>query len=57
VNIAVDSDGNAFSGKQIDKTREQLIKIKSALQKRGSKSAKRHLKRISTRQLSFIQAA
>ena len=53
VNIAVDSDGNAFSGKQIDKTREQLIKIKSALQKRGSKSAKRHLKRIGKKQSRF----
>ena len=53
VNIAVDSDGNTFSGKQIDKVRERLTKIKSALQKRGSKSAKRHLKKMGKKQSRF----
>ena len=53
VNIAVDSDGNTFSGKQIDKVRERLTKIKSALQKKGSKSAKRHLKKIGKKQSRF----
>src|SRR3990167_2455658 len=51
--LSVESDGNSFSGKQIDKTRERLVKIKSALQKRGSKSAKRHLKKISKKQSRF----
>ena len=53
VNIAVDSDGNTFSGKQVDKTRERLTKIKFALQKRGNKSAKRHLKKIAKKQSWF----
>jgi IS605 OrfB family transposase len=53
VNIAVDSDGNVFSGRQVDSVRKRLAKIKSSLQKRGSKSAKRHLKKISKKQSKF----
>lgn len=53
VNIATTSDGDIFSGKQIDKIRESTNKIKSALQKRGSKSAKRHLKKIAKKQFHF----
>jgi len=53
VRIAVTSDGEIFSGKQIDKVRERLTKIRSALQKRGSKSAKRHLKKISKKESRF----
>jgi len=52
-NLATTSDGDIFSGKQVDKVREKTTKIKSALQKRGSKSAKRHLKKLSGREARF----
>jgi len=47
VNIAVDSDGETFSGEAVDKVRSKMAKLKSALQSKGTKSAKRHLKRLS----------
>src|SRR5574343_169807 len=53
VNIATDSDGNVFSGKQIDIVREKTATIISKLQSCGSKSAKRHLKKISGRETRF----
>ncbi len=53
VNIVVTSDGDTFSGKQIDIVRKKTAEIKSALQKRGSKSAKRHLKKIAKKQSRF----
>ena len=53
VNIAVTSDGNIFSGGQIDAVRERTAKIKKALQKCGSKSSKRHLMKIGKRQSRF----
>lgn len=53
INIATTSDGDTFSGKQVDKVRERATKLKSALQKCGSKSAKRHLKKFSGRERSF----
>ena len=53
VNIATTSDGDTFSGKQIDKVRERLTKLRSALQKKGTKSAKRHLKKIGKKQSRF----
>lgn len=53
VNIITTSDNIAFSGKQIDKVRERLTKLKSALQKKGTKSAKRHLKKITKKQSRF----
>lgn len=53
VNLATTSNGNAFSGKQVNRVREKITKIKSALQKRGSKSAKRHLKKLSGREANF----
>lgn len=53
VNIATDSDGNAFSGKQIDIVREKTTIIKAKLQSCGSKSAKRHLRKISGREARF----
>lgn len=53
VNIATDSDGNTFSGKQIDIVREKTTALKAKLQSCGSKSAKRHLKKISGREARF----
>lgn len=53
VNIAVDSDGSTFSGKQIDTTRERYAVLRGNLQKAGTKSAKRHLKKISGQEQRF----
>ena len=53
VNIATTSDGDTFSGEAVDKVREKTTEIKRALQKRGSKSSKRHLKKLSGRESRF----
>ncbi len=53
VNLAVDSDGEVHSGMKVDKVRSKTTKIKSKLQKCGSKSAKRHLKKLSGKEKRF----
>lgn len=53
VNIAVDSDGTTFSGKDIDKTRERYAVLRDNLQSAGTRSAKRHLKKISGQERRF----
>ena len=53
VNLATDSDGGNFSGEQTDKTREKYAVLKAGLQKAGTRSAKRHLKKISGRERRF----
>lgn len=52
-NIAVDSDGNIFSSEAIEYTRKRYNKLRKALQQCGSKSAKRHLKKMAGRQARF----
>jgi IS605 OrfB family transposase len=53
INIATTSDGDHRSGKEIDKVRIGITKLKQALQKRGTKSAKRHLKKLGKKQSKF----
>jgi IS605 OrfB family transposase len=53
VHLAVDSDGEFYSGEQVDKVREHLDNLKTKLQSRGTKSAKRHLKRLSGKEANF----
>ena len=53
VNLAVDSDGEIHSGKMVDKVRNKTMKIKSKLQRCGSRSAKRHLKKLSGKEAKF----
>lgn len=52
-NIAVDSTGEKFSGDAIEKTRRKIDTIKADLQHCGTKSAKRHLKKIGKRESRF----
>ncbi|MCA0455288.1 MAG: transposase [Chloroflexi bacterium] len=52
-NIAVSSDGQKFSSESIEYTRKRYAKLRKALQQRGSKSAKRHLKKLTGRQQRF----
>lgn len=53
VNLATDSDGQVFSGKQVDDTRERYAALRNGLQSTGTKSAKRHLKKISGKEQRF----
>jgi len=52
-NIAVDSDGEVFSGAAIEKTRRKIDNIKADLQHCGTPSAKRHLAKIGKRESRF----
>jgi IS605 OrfB family transposase len=53
VNLAVDSDGNAYSGEKVEKVRRRYAKTRKNLQRRGTKSARRILKRIRRRESRF----
>lgn len=50
VNLAVDSDGATYKGGSVQKVMTRNEQIKSKLQQCGSKSAKRHLKKLSGRE-------
>ncbi len=52
-NIAVDSDGEMFTSDVIEVNRIRKAELRRRLQKRGSKSAKRHLKQLSGKQRRF----
>lgn len=53
VNIATTSDGQHFSGENADVVRARYTKLKAGLQSKGTKSAKRHLKRTSGSERKF----
>jgi IS605 OrfB family transposase len=53
VNLATDSDGEHFSGAPVDRVRERSQALRTALQAKGTKSAKRHLKKLSGREARF----
>ena len=53
VNLATTSLGETYSGKQVDAVRERYTTLKTGLQSCGSKSAKRHLKKISGQEKRF----
>jgi IS605 OrfB family transposase len=53
IQIATDSEGESFSGEAVEKTRKRMLRLRSDLQKRGTKSAKRHLKKLSGREARF----
>src|SRR6266480_5666508 len=53
VNLATDSEGETFSGEQVEKNRKRMSALRQRLQKRGSKSAKRHLRKLSGREARF----
>jgi IS605 OrfB family transposase len=51
--IAVTSEGNSWSGKQITQIRDRFSKVRANLQAKGTKSAKRALKRLSGREKRY----
>ena len=53
VNLAVDSDGAQHTGAPVEAVRVRLQRLRTALQARGTRSAKRHLKRLSGREARF----
>jgi putative transposase len=53
INLATDSTGETFSGEAVEKTRTRMLTLRTALQKKGTKSAKRHLKKLSGREARF----
>jgi len=53
VNLATDSEGEAFSGQAVEQNRQRMAALRQRLQKRGTKSAKRHLKKLSGREARF----
>src|SRR5713101_6405984 len=53
VNLATDSEGETFSGEAVEKTRQRHHALRQRLQKRGTQSAMRHLKKLSGREKRF----
>jgi putative transposase len=53
VNLATDSEGETFSGEAVEKNHKRHHALRQRLQKRGTKSAKRHLKRLSGKEARF----
>jgi putative transposase len=53
VNLATDSTGETFSGEAVERNRQRHAALRHRLQKRGTKSAKRHLKKLSGRETRF----
>src|SRR6202048_5427553 len=53
VNLATDSEGETFSGEAVEKNRKRHHALRQRLQKRGTRSAKRHLKKLSGREARF----
>jgi putative transposase len=53
INLLTDSTGENFSGERVEKVRKRYHKIRQALQKRGTKSAKRHLKKLAKKEARF----
>ena len=53
VNLATDSEGESFSGEAVERNRKRHHALRQRLQKRGTKSAKRHLKKLSGKEARF----
>jgi len=53
VNLATDSTGESFSGQAVERNRQRMHSLRQRLQQRGTKSAKRHLKKLSGKQARF----
>jgi IS605 OrfB family transposase len=53
VNIAFDSLGHGYSGSGVEAFRSKIAKRKAGLQRRGTKAAKRRLKKLSKREANF----
>lgn len=52
-NLAVDSDGEAHSGEETLRVRSRIAKLRAGLQRAGTKSAKRHIRKLRRREQGF----
>jgi putative transposase len=52
-NLATDSDGKHYTGAAVEAVRVRILNLRGALQKAGTPSAKRHLKRLAGREARF----
>lgn len=52
-NLATDSDGETYSGEQVDARRRHYERMRSGLQRVGTKSSRRKLKRLRRRERRF----
>lgn len=52
-NIAVDSDKQIFESKKVEEQRNKFFRLRQSLQRRGTTSAKRHLKKLSGKEKRF----
>jgi len=52
-NIATTSDGDIYTSATIEHNRRRYQRLRTQLQKRGTKSARRHLKKLAGRQRRF----
>jgi putative transposase len=55
VNVAVDSDGEPHTGEAIRQCRARYLKLRQGLQKAGTKSAKRHLRKAKRKESRFVK--
>jgi putative transposase len=55
VHVAVDSDGEAHTGEAIRHCRARYLKLRQGLQKAGTKSAKRHLRKAKRKESRFVK--
>ena len=53
VNLATDSEGETFSGHAVEQNRKRHHALRQRLQKHGTKSAKKHLKKLSGKEARF----
>lgn len=53
VNIATTSDGEKYSGEKIENYRKKITTLKGKLQKKNTKSAKKHLVKISKKEIRY----
>jgi len=53
VNIATDSDGRHYTGEAVEKVRSHLSRRRAGLQRRGTKAARRRLRKLSGQQRRF----
>jgi putative transposase len=53
INLATDSAGETFSGQLVEQNRKRHHALRQRLQKRGTKSAKRHLGKLAGREARF----
>lgn len=53
VNLATDSDGKSYTGDSVERVRRRYQRNRNGLQKRGTKGAKKRLKRLAGREARF----